>query len=133
MSPAPLPYILVCDDEAPIRKVIASRLESAGFQVREGRNGEEGIALARAQSPILILTDYQMPLVSGIQMCRVIRDELKITVPTLLLTARGYVLQPDELAAANIHAVLPKPFGVRQLLERVMNLINRDIETSSAA
>jgi DNA-binding response OmpR family regulator len=133
VSYAHVPYILVCDDEAPIRKVIASRLKGAGFQVREARNGEEGIALARECSPVLILTDCQMPLVNGLEMCRAIRNELKITVPALLLTARGYLLTPDDLKSANIQAVLPKPFGVRDLLERVMGLINRDIETSSVA
>jgi len=121
-------FILVCDDEAPIRHVIAHRLRSGGFTVREARTGLEGfIAVTGSEAfrPNLIITDFQMPEMSGIEMSASLRGfEPTSTTPVLMLTARGYTLRPEELASTNIRHVISKPFGVRVLLDRVHELLN---------
>jgi len=120
--------ILVCDDEAPIRHVIAHRLRGAGFTVREARTGLEGfkaITGAEAFRPHLIITDYQMPEMSGIEMAASLKKfEPAAATPVLMLTARGYTLTPEELATTNIRHVISKPFGVRVLLDRVQELLD---------
>jgi DNA-binding response OmpR family regulator len=118
--------ILVCDDEAPIRQVIALKLRAAGFEVVEARNGQEGLdAVVGEQSirPCVILTDLQMPLLSGIEMCKALRKHQSThSTPVLMLTGRGYILTPEEVQQTNIRQVIHKPFGVRQLVERVILL-----------
>jgi DNA-binding response OmpR family regulator len=124
---APRGMILVCDDEAPIRQVIAHKLRASGFQVREARDGQEGLDALRApnaEPPILIITDFQMPAVSGLELCRQARAEARTAAtPALMLTARGYILTKEELAQTNIREVISKPFGLRLLLERVLAIV----------
>ncbi len=118
------PLILVCDDELHIRAMVAGKLRSANFQVREARTGEEGLVLAAQSPPDLIITDFQMPVMSGIEMAIQLRAAPATRdVPLIMLTARGYVLTPDQLAATNIRELMPKPFGVRQLLLKVQDLL----------
>lgn len=118
------PYILICDDEAPIRQVVRSRLESAGYRVAEARTGAEGLEIAVASAPALIISDFQMPVMSGVEMARQLRGVSSTAeVPILLVTARGYVLDPAELAGTMIRAVMGKPFGLRQLQEQVAGLL----------
>ena len=118
------PYILICDDEAPIRQVVRARLQSVGYQVAEARTGAEGYEIAVASAPALIISDYQMPVMSGVEMARQLRGVASTAeVPILLVTARGYVLEPAELAGTMIRAVMGKPFGLRQLQEQVAGLL----------
>ncbi|MFZ4572852.1 MAG: response regulator [Phycisphaerales bacterium] len=125
MNPVPAgPSILICDDEAPIRHVVRMRLEAAGYRVVEARTGVEGLEAATASPPVLVITDYQMPLMSGVEMAKRLCDNPEtVDVPVVLVTARGYVLQPAELLGTSIRAVLGKPFGMRQLLEHVARLL----------
>lgn len=118
------PLILVCDDELHIRAMIVTKLRAAGLEVVEARTGEEGLALATKTAPRLIITDFQMPCMSGIEMATYLRVAPSTRdVPVIMLTARGYILSPDQLAATNIREIIPKPFGVRQLLLRVQALL----------
>ena len=127
--------ILVCDDEAHIREIIARKLNSAGFNVQEARNGQEALALLDPGPqpgfrPDLVITDLQMPMITGLELCQVLRKRADTAhVPALMLTARGYILSPEDLAQTNIRQVISKPFGVRQLLERVVAILS---EKSSA-
>jgi DNA-binding response OmpR family regulator len=125
-------WILVCDDEAHIRHIIAHKLRSVGFNVAEARNGEEALALLSpsAKEPVrpnLVITDFQMPMLTGLELCKTlkVRKETAKT-PVLMLTARGYVLTDEELSQTNIRQVISKPFGVRQLLERVVELLKAE-------
>lgn len=127
--------ILVCEDDAPIRQIVAHKLRSAGFEVHEARNGQEGLdSIARGLRPDLILSDFQMPLVSGLDMCARLRQSGPCAnTPVILLTARGYILGPEDLSRTNIRCVIPKPFGVKQLLERVRSLLSEQSDERLAA
>ncbi len=121
--------IIVADDEAHIRHIIARKLTMSGFTVFEARNGQEALTLADANGPNpvrphLVITDLQMPLITGLEMAQVLRQRAETaTVPLLMLTARGYILTPEELAMTNIRQVISKPFGVRPLLEKVVAIL----------
>ena len=117
--------VLVVDDEAHIVHVVSLKLQNAGFEVITAADGEEGLALATAQLPDLIVTDYQMPFVSGLEMCTRLRQQPQTAhIPALMLTARGFSIPPQELAATNIKHVLSKPFSPRDILARVQELID---------
>jgi CheY-like chemotaxis protein len=117
--------ILVCDDEAHIRHIIAHKLKGAGFAVAEARNGQEALTLLeQGGRPDLVISDFQMPLVTGLDLCKVMRQKPETSaIPVVMLTARGYILTDEELAQTNIRNVISKPFGVRQLLELVVELL----------
>jgi two-component system alkaline phosphatase synthesis response regulator PhoP len=120
--------ILICDDEPHIRHVVAAKLRSAGFSVHEARNGSEARTLLGISPtgqvgpgtvvPDLIITDLQMPQVSGLELAQSIR-QARMQVPVIMLTARGYILTPEQLESSGIVELIAKPFGVRALLERV--------------
>jgi DNA-binding response OmpR family regulator len=121
--------ILICDDEAHIRQIIYRKLTAAGFTVAEARNGQEALALLDpgahpAFLPNLVITDLQMPIITGLELCQVLRRRTDTAhVPALMLTARGYILSPDDLAQTNIRQVISKPFGVKLLLDRVVSVL----------
>jgi CheY-like chemotaxis protein len=116
--------ILLVDDEAPIRLVVGARLRSLGYTVLEARDGEEGLRLAREHKPALILSDLQMPHMSGLELCLLLHEDASTaSIPALLLTSRGYVLSKDQLEAAGIRELMSKPFSVRDVVERIQRII----------
>jgi len=118
--------ILVVDDEAHIVHVVSLKLENAGFEVVTASDGEEGLAVATEQHPDLIITDYQMPFVSGLEMCTQLKkQQATADIPALMLTARGFSIAPELLEQTNIQAVLSKPFSPRDILARVQELIEQ--------
>ncbi len=118
------PLILVADDERHIRAVVASKLRTAGYEVMEAGDGAEAFALATATPPDAVVTDLQMPEMSGIELCMALKAEPSCAqVPCLLLTARGYILNDDQVARTNIRMVMSKPFSAREVIERVASFL----------
>lgn len=127
------PLILVVDDEAHILHVVSLKLRNAGYEVITAANGEEGLDAAVQNEPVLIITDYQMPVMSGLEMCQKIKQHERVCdTPALMLTARGFSLGDEELATTNIAEVLSKPFSPREVLERVKHLIQQRQTTVDA-
>lgn len=129
--------ILVCDDEPHIRQIIAHKLSTAGFIVREAKNGRQALdAIIGPEQlrPSLVISDFQMPELNGLELCALLKTTLATAnTPVLMLTARGYVISHDDLAKTNILDVIPKPFGVRQLLDRVRLMLGVQGERPKAA
>ena len=118
------PLILVVDDETHILHVVRLKLAKAGFDVITAEDGEEGLHAALAQRPDLIITDYQMPFMSGLEMCTALNQhETTCSIPALMLTARGFTLAGDVLEQTNILSVISKPFSPREILARVCELV----------
>jgi len=116
--------ILVCDDEPHIVHVVATKLRNAGFEVFTAGDGEEGFEAAKAALPHLVITDYQMPYLSGLELCAKLRgDAATAAIPAIMLSARGFSLQPADLRETNIRKVLPKPFSPRELLATVQQVL----------
>jgi two-component system, OmpR family, alkaline phosphatase synthesis response regulator PhoP len=117
--------IVVADDEAHIRHIVSMKLHNAGFHVLTAADGEEAWDLCLSESPDLLITDFQMPLLSGLDLCKRLRqDERTRGVLSIMLTARGFNLDPAEMAGSGIMTVMSKPFSPRELLEKVKEVIS---------
>lgn len=112
--------ILVADDEAHILHVVSMKLRNAGFEVITAVDGEEALELCTAEMPDLLITDFQMPYLSGLDLCKRLRlQPATRDIPAMMLTARGFDIEPQEMAEAGISAVLAKPFSPREVLAKV--------------
>ncbi|MFN6570773.1 response regulator [Dendronalium sp. ChiSLP03b] len=116
--------ILVVDDNPDLRTYVSDILRRNGYQVRTARNGHEGFAIAQEIIPSLIVTDLMMPLVTGLEMIRMIRSEEKLKgIPIILLTAKVDEETRIESTEHGADAYLAKPFNDRELLAEVRNLL----------
>jgi len=116
--------ILVADDETHILHVVSLKLRNAGFNVITARDGQEALELAQQEHPDLIITDYHMPQLSGLELCqRLKQDPGTRDIPAIMLTARGYHLEPHDTQESGILRMLSKPFSPRQLLTTVNEML----------
>jgi two-component system, OmpR family, alkaline phosphatase synthesis response regulator PhoP len=116
--------ILVADDESHIVNVVSLKLRNAGYDVITAEDGQAALDAAQANRPDLLITDYHMPQLSGIELCqRLQQDASTAGIPTILLTARGYALEPGDMERTGISHVLSKPFSPRQLLLLVNEML----------
>lgn len=116
--------ILVVDDNLDVRTYVSRILRQVGYQLMMARNGQEGFDVALMHRPDLIVTDLMMPVVSGIDMIRLIRNsqELKGT-PIILVTARADEATRLEGVQEGADGYLSKPFNDLELLAGVRNLL----------
>jgi len=121
--------ILVVDDEAHILHVLSLKLRNAGYDVVTAVDGEDGYELAGQELPDLVITDFQMPYMTGLELCA--------HIPVLILTARGYALEDQDLKIGNIKGVLSKPFSPRAVLQLVKETLSgeagEETETRSSS
>lgn len=117
--------ILVADDESHILHVVSLKLRNAGFDVVTARDGQEALELAQSEKPDLLITDYHMPQLSGLELCqRLKQDAATSSIPAIMLSARGYHLEPQDTEQSGILRMLSKPFSPRQLLATVNEVLN---------
>ena len=111
------PLILLIDDEPQILRALKTILGANHFRVISAINGEQGIALAAAQSPDVIVLDLTLPDMDGFQVCEQIRSWSK--VPIIVLSVRDS--EKDKVNALDMGAddYLTKPFGIEELLARI--------------
>lgn len=118
--------ILVADDESHILHVVSLKLRNAGYKVVTARDGQEAYDLALAERPDMIITDYHMPQLSGLELCRKLKQNpATATIPAIMLTARGYHLEPHDTEQSGILRMLSKPFSPRQLLQTVNEVLEQ--------
>lgn len=116
--------ILVADDESHILHVVSLKLRNAGFEVLTAADGQEALELAIAERPDLVITDYHMPQLSGLELCRKLKhDPATAKIPTIMLTARGYDLDLKDTRDSGILRMLSKPFSPRALLTTVNEVL----------
>lgn len=116
--------VLIADDEPHIRHLVGAKLRSAGYHVIVASNGKDCLDLAREHRPALIVTDYQMPVLSGYEMSQQLAgDDGTAHIPIILLTARGHKLTPEELAATGIRLLIDKPFSPSDLMSQVRGML----------
>lgn len=119
------PLILVADDETHIVNVIAVKLQSAGYEVVCARNGEEAIRVTLDRTPDLVITDYQMPVMNGHELCkRLLAQGRTSNTPVILLTGQSHSISDDVIRTSNIRAVIGKPFSPRDVLSKVDEILN---------
>jgi CheY-like chemotaxis protein len=118
--------ILVADDESHILNVVTLKLTNAGYRVVTARDGQEALELAQQDRPDLLITDYHMPALSGLELCqRLKQDPATADIPAILLTARGYSLEQADTDRSGIRMMLSKPFSPRQLLATVNEILQQ--------
>lgn len=116
--------ILVADDETHILNVVSLKLRNAGFRVLTARDGQEALDIATQESPDLLITDYHMPMLSGLELCRRMRQDARTaSIPAIMLTARGYQLEEQDTRTSGIRSMLSKPFSPRHLLLTVNEVL----------
>jgi len=117
--------ILVADDEEYIVRVVSFKLESAGYEVVEAIDGADAWSKVRAGDIDLVLTDHQMPLMTGLELAgRIAADPATRHIPVIMLTARGFRLDAEEIVASRIVELIAKPFSPRGLLDRIRETLD---------
>lgn len=120
----PTPKVLVVDDEAHIVHVVSLKLRNAGFTVLTAADGEEAYEVVCNEHPDVVITDFQMPYMTGLELCIAMRDNPQCAdIPVLMLTARGHALDEGDLERTSIRAVVSKPFSPRDILARVHEML----------
>jgi CheY-like chemotaxis protein len=116
--------ILVADDESHILHVVSLKLRNAGFKVITARDGQEALEMAQQAHPDLLITDYHMPQLSGLELCQRLKQDVATSnIPAIMLTARGYHLEPQDTQQSGILRMLSKPFSPRHLLSTVNEVL----------
>jgi CheY-like chemotaxis protein len=116
--------ILVADDESHILHVVSLKLRHAGFRVVTARDGQEALELAVQELPDLLITDYHMPQLSGLELCQKLKQDPRTRdIPAIMLTARGYHLEPHDTEQSGVLRMLSKPFSPRALLATVNEVL----------
>ena len=114
------PTVLIADDEIAILHVITIKLKKAGYKVIGASNGIEAYETAIRAIPDLIITDYNMPGLSGLELCSKLNHNiLTKDIPAIMLTSHSFEISHEKLEQAGIVKCLEKPFSPKALLEEV--------------
>jgi len=118
---------LVVDDEFHIVQVVSIKLKNNGFDVVTAENGSDGYELAAQMLPDVIVSDYQMPIMSGVEMIEKLRQNSEtMHIPVIMLTARGFAIEDDQKEQLRIAACLSKPFSPREVLQTIEEVLKQD-------
>ena len=118
--------ILVVEDEPAQMELICYNLQSLGYEVFRADNGDDGLLLVEEISPDLVILDWMLPTVSGIEVCRQLKAKRKTRkIPVIMLTARGE--ESDRIRGLDTGAddFVVKPYSVKELLARVKAILRR--------
>lgn len=115
--------ILVVDDETQITRVLKTTLQSQGYEVKTASDGESALNLAMDWIPDLIVTDLSMPRMTGIELCRSVRERSQ--VPIIVLSVRDEEKNKIDALDAGADDYVTKPFSVNELLARVRANLRR--------
>jgi len=121
--------ILIVDDEAQITRVLRAALAAQAYDVRIANDPEEALLLFEDWSPDLIITDLMMPGISGIEVCRAIRQ--KASTPIIVLSVRDQERSKIEALDAGADDYVTKPFSIQELLARVRAHLRRAPERNT--
>ncbi|HEV2532336.1 phosphate regulon transcriptional regulator PhoB [Phenylobacterium sp.] len=120
------PYVMVVEDEEALATLLDYNLEKEGFRVERAADGEEGLLKVEEETPDLILLDWMLPKVSGVEVCRQLRTRPETRrTPILMLTARGE--ETDKVRGLDTGAddYVVKPFAMSELTARIRALLRR--------
>jgi two-component system, OmpR family, response regulator len=117
-------HILVVEDDRPLARILRKSIESSGHTVDIVADGDEGLRMARTRAHDALVLDLQLPRLSGIEVCRRLRDDGN-AVPIIMLTARGSVADRIEGLDVGADDYLAKPFSLAELQARLRALHRR--------
>ena len=122
----PKPQLLLVEDDAALAELVRWHFERQDYEVRQTGDGEEALILARERTPDIVLLDWMIENLSGIEVCRQLRKaDTTANVPIIMLTARGE--EDDRIRGLEIGAddYVTKPFSPRELVARVHAVLRR--------
>jgi len=120
--------VLVVDDEIHIVHVVAIKLRNNGYEVLTAENGCEGYKIACQEKPDIIVTDFQMPAMTGLEMIEALRKNNETAViPVIMLTARGFAIEDKQKESLRISDCLSKPFSPKELLRTVEDVLHEAV------
>ena len=126
MSPAQQPCVLVVEDESAQREVLGYNLEAEGFRVVMAENGDEGLLMVREEKPDLIVLDWMLPNVSGIEICRRVKANPETRgIPVIMLSARSEEVDRVRGLETGADDYVVKPYSVVELMARVRTQLRR--------
>ena len=123
---APRPSVLLVEDEPAQRAVLSYNLEAEGFEVRTADNGEDALSLINEEAPDLILLDWMMPHVSGIEVCRRLKARPETRgIPIIMLSARSEEVDKVRGLETGADDYVIKPYSLVELMARLRAHLRR--------
>jgi two-component system phosphate regulon response regulator PhoB len=120
------PRVLVVEDEASLAMLLAYNLEAEGYRVERAERGDDAESMLMENPPDLVILDWMLPSVSGVELCRRLRArEATRTLPVIMLTARGEESERVRGLSVGADDYVVKPFSVPELMARVKALLRR--------
>jgi two-component system alkaline phosphatase synthesis response regulator PhoP len=117
---------LVVDDEFHIVQVVAIKLRNNGYEVVTADNGADAYALACEHKPDIVITDYQMPGLTGLELIEKLRSTPQTAaIPVIMLTARGFAIDDRQKESLGISFCLGKPFSPREVFQTVEDVLRQ--------
>lgn len=116
--------VLVVDDEIHIVHVVSIKLRNNDYEVISAENGAEAFELACREKPDIIVTDFQMPVMTGLELVQKLRQsEQTKDIPVIMLTARGFAIEDESKEQLQISEFLSKPFSPKELLRTIDDIL----------
>jgi DNA-binding response OmpR family regulator len=116
--------ILLVDDEPDIQTIVGARLAALGFEVLIAQDGQEGLDLARRESPDAILLDLMLPKLDGFKVCRMLKfDKALENIPVIIFSAKGSDADKKLAEQAGADAYMVKPFDLNLFTQTIQKLI----------
>ena len=120
------PRVLVVEDEPAQREILAYNLEAEGFSVTRAQNGEEALLLINEDAPDIIVLDWMMPHVSGIEICRRLKMKSETrSIPVIMLSARAEEVDKVRGLETGADDYVVKPYSVIEMMARVRSQLRR--------
>ena len=118
--------VLIVEDEPDISEVIRYNLSRAGYRVRNTLDGEEGLIMIKEEKPDVLILDWMLPSVSGLEICRALRRQKDTRdIGIIMLTARGEELDRVQGLESGADDYISKPFSPAELVARVASVLRR--------
>jgi two-component system alkaline phosphatase synthesis response regulator PhoP len=118
--------VLVVDDEIHIIHVVAIKLRNNGYDVISADNGAQAFELACEEKPDIVITDFQMPIMTGLELVQKLRqNEATKDIPVILLTARSFAISKEQQEQLQISGCLSKPFSPKELLANIKDILHQ--------
>jgi CheY-like chemotaxis protein len=116
--------VLVVDDEVHIVHVVAIKLRNNGYEPITAGNGREAYDLACRENPDIIIADYMMPIMSGLEFLEKLRENgATRNIPFILLTARNFAIDDVNQQRLNVSQCITKPFSPKELLRNIEDIL----------
>ena len=126
--------VLLVDDEPSIVKMVAKRLEMAGYEVLTATDGEDGLTKARIGKPDVIILDLMIPKLSGLEVCTALKqDPAYRHIPIIMFTGKGQSMDEILCREAGANAYINKPHGSQEILEQIEVLLGRMLSDGASS